>query len=139
VQLLAFGETDADFGFVAFVEVEHERDDRQSFTADFAEELFELSLVQEQFAWGSAVGCEVSVGGVEMGDVDIHQKKFALDEAAVAIFQVGAFGAERFDFASLQDDSCLEFFQYLIVMIGFSIFCNDIDGHRDSLFDASIA
>ena len=70
------------------------------------------------------------IGGIEIGDMDIHQEELTLDKAAVAILEVGAFGAKRFDLAALEHDAGFELLEDLVVVMGFFVPGDDVDGHE---------
>ncbi len=76
----------------------------------------------------------MGVGGLKASDVGVHEVEFAFDEAAECIVEIGALGTEPFDLGALQDDSCFVFLQYLIVVMGFFVAGDEIDGQKGSFF-----
>jgi len=136
MEFLSSGDGNAHLCDVAFVEVEHQRYDGQTLFVYLVVELEQLFFVQQQFAWCAAVSGEVAVGGFKLRDMRVHQKELSLDEPAVGIVEVGAFGTQRLDFAALQHDTRFELLEYLIVVSGFFVLGYDVDGHTTPFFSA---
>jgi len=134
VEFLSFGERNGDFGIVAFVEVEFEGDDGEAVFVDFGIEFFDLFFVQEEFAWSAFFAGEVGVGSIEPSDMGVHEVEFAFDEAAEGVAEVGAFGTEPFDLGALQHDPGLEGLEDLIVVAGFFVLGDELDGHGETFF-----
>ena len=134
VEFLPFGECDGNFGVVAFVEVEFEGDDGEAVFVDFGVEFFDLFFVQEEFARGAFVTGEVGVGGIEPSDMGVHEVELTFDEAAEGIVEVGAFSTESFDLGTLQHDPGFEGFEDLIVVAGFFVLGDELDGHGETFF-----
>ena len=106
---------------------------------DFGVEFFDLFFVQEEFAWSAFLAGEVGVGGVEPSDVGVHEVKFAFDEAAESITEVGTFGTEPLDFGTLKNDPGLEGLEDLIVVAGFFVLGDELDGQAKPFFGRIIA
>ena len=133
MEFFPFGNGNAHFGEVAFVEVDHERYDGQSVLVYLVVEFEKLLFVQQQLSRCTAVTCKVTVGGLQFCDMGIHQIEFTLDKTAESIIEVGTFGTQRLDLASLKHNTRFELFEYLIIMSGFFVLCNDIDAHASPL------
>jgi len=130
MQFFTLGNGNAYFGKVAFVEVDHQGYDGETVFMHFGIEFLQLFFVQQQFSWGSGIWYIVSVGGFKVGDVRIHEMQLSLYETAESIGEVGPLGTQGFDLRTGKDNACFKLFKYLVIVSGFFVLCNDIDGQR---------
>jgi len=129
VEFFSFGQGDGDFGKVAFIEVEFERDNRQAVFVDFGVEFFDLFFVQQQFAWGALFSDEMDVGGLQVPYVGVHEVEFASDETTEGIVEVGTLGTQTFDLSPLENDPGFESLEDFIIMAGFFVLGDKLNGH----------
>ena len=129
VEFFSLGQSDGEFGPIAFVEVEHQGDDGKALFVDLAVERVELLFVQQQLAGSPFVSGEVAVGGLQVADVGIKQPEFAFDEAAVGVIDIDPSLPQGLDFATLELDAGFVFLQDLIFVSGFFVLGDDFDGH----------
>lgn len=128
VFLFAPGQGQLDFGLAIF-EIHPQRDEIVAHLVDLAIELFDLGLVQQQFAL--TTGLVIIVVGKGIGaDVDVEHPDFIVDNASVAVFEVAAPISEGFDLGSPQHHAGLELILDVIVVPGFAVFSDDFDAFR---------
>jgi len=76
--------------------------------------------VQQQFARaGGVVVCNVSMR--IRADMYVEQKRFAILDEAVGVFEVGLTLADGFDLGAAESDAGFEFFEEEVVMAGHAI------------------
>ena len=101
-----------------------ERDEGIAAAFDFADELVDFALLQQQFALADGVGFDVSGGGGQGGDVAADQVECPFFPMYVAFLELHPSGADGFDFPAVQYQAGLEFVFDKVVVKGFFIVGN---------------
>ncbi len=119
----AFGEADFEFDAAAFV-MQIERHHGVSALLDFANELVDFALVEQQFARAHRIGVDVGGGFGQGGDVRADQIKRATLQHHVTFFELCATGADGFDLPAFEHESGFIAFFDEIVKKRFFVFGN---------------
>ena len=123
VLFFAFGQADVHFDIAAFV-VHIERDEGIAAAFDFADELVDFALLQQQFTLADGVGFDVGGGGGQGGDVAADQVECPFFPVYVAFFELHPSGADGFDLPAVQYQAGFEFVFDKVVVKGFFIVGN---------------
>lgn len=127
MQFFTFGDSDVDFGEIAFIKIEHQGYDSKPLFVYFHIDLLDLFFVKEKFSGCPAVSAEMAIGGFQFSDMRIHQVELPFDKAAKGIIEVGTLCTQCFNLRALQYDACFKLFEYFIIMSGFFVLCNKSD------------
>lgn len=120
VLFLAFGQTEDDFD-LAVLEIHLQRDERIPLLVDFAIEPFDLSLMEEKFAWTQGVVIAI-IGILVRADVKLVDPDFTVGDFGIAVFEIGPPAAQRLDFGTDKHDTGFESVLDEIIKPCFAVF-----------------
>ena len=126
-RLLAFRERDLELGASLRVEEELQRHDRQALLGRLAEELVQLGAPEQELPRAQRVVRRRAAVAV-LADVRVQQERLAAVQLAIAVAQVGAPLANRFDFRPQQRDPGLECLEHMEVVPGLAVVRDDLIG-----------
>ena len=115
----------ADFTFDAAVQkMQIERNQRVAGTLDFADQLADFSLVEQEFAGAYRIRVDMGGGGRQGADMGAEQVNLAIAHDDIGLFQLHASVADGFDYPAVQDDTRFEALLDKVVVKSFSIVNN---------------
>lgn len=120
VELLATGKAKLDLRLTIIYKIYLERNKRNSFFIQPADQLADFLPVQEQLALPQRVGGGMGAEGVGR-NMDVVQKNFAASDSSVAVFEIGLSSAERLHFRPGKNNPRLHRFINMIVVVGFFV------------------
>lgn len=120
--MLFFALCQADFQFdVAALVMHVQRHDGVARALHFSDEFVDFVLVHQQLAGADRIGVDVGRGVEQGADVGTEQVERAVHDGDVSLLELGAPGADGFDFPTLQHDASFMFFFNEVLVVGLFI------------------